>query len=279
MFVENLRQLGLGEKEISVYLALISTGPVPVRGLAQKAGVNRGTTYDILKALMDEGLVSYYKQYNRSDKKQYFIAEPPQKLLEAVENKKRGLETLKLELKKSLPEIESLYEKSGAKPVAKYYEGSSGLRIILQDVIATMKLNSPNPSLEKRGTPSLLSPFGRSLRQREGGGEFSPMYFVYSSADIKEYLYKAYPDFNDDRIKAGIRNQVIAFEQGGELAGLDERKCLSKVHDAPTYMLIYNGKVAMISLSGSGQPVGVIMEDMGLYQTQKIIFEFVWSKL
>ena len=255
MFVENLRQLGLGEKEISVYLALISTGPVPVRGLAQKAGVNRGTTYDILKALMDEGLVSYYKQYNRSDKKQYFIAEPPQKLLEAVENKKRGLETLKLELKKSLPEIESLYEKSGAKPVAKYYEGSSGLRVILQDVLGSF----PSPG--------------------DGEGSRERSYYVYSSADIKEYLYKAYPDFNDDRIKAGIRNQVIAFEQGGELAGLDERKCLSKVHDAPTYMLIYNGKVAMISLSGSGQPVGVIMEDMGLYQTQKIIFEFVWSKL
>ncbi|OGX31022.1 MAG: hypothetical protein A2787_06565 [Omnitrophica WOR_2 bacterium RIFCSPHIGHO2_01_FULL_48_9] len=36
--------------------------------------------------------------------------------------------------------------------------------------------NSPNPSLEKRGTPSLLSPFGRSLRQREGGGELKILY-------------------------------------------------------------------------------------------------------
>lgn len=247
MFVENLRQLGLGEKEISVYLALISAGPTPVRTLAQKAGVNRGTTYDILKGLIDEGLVSYYKQYNRSDKKQYFIAEPPQNILDAIENKKRSLESLKLDLKKSLPEIESLYEKSGAKPVAKYYEGSSGLRIILQDVIATMKQ----------------------------GGE----YYVYSSADIKEYLYKAYPNFNDDRIEGGIANKVIAFGKGGELAGLDQRKCLVQEHDAPTYMLIYNGKVAMISLSGSGEPVGVIMEDQGLYETQKMIFEFVWHKL
>lgn len=262
MIVENLLQFGLDEKEISVYLSLISLGPAPAGSISRKSQVNRGTTYDILERLREEGLVSFYKQYQhglgqdgKDQKKQYFVAEPPQKLVNAIENKKRNLDTLKLHISKSLPELESLYEKSGARPVAKYYEGSAGLRIILQDVLAS------------------LSQFGRGT---EGEGM---TYYVYSSADIKNYLYKAYPNFNKDRLKAKISNQVIAFGKGGELVGLDERRCMSEKDSTPTYMIIYAGKVAMISLSATGEPAGVIIEDQGLYETQKMIFEFVWNKL
>src|SRR3989344_5927610 len=86
MIVENLRQFGLNEKEISVYLSLISLGRSPVRLVAKEAKVNRGTTYDILKNLVELGLVSYYKDYGKEDKPQYFVAEPPRKLLDAIDN-------------------------------------------------------------------------------------------------------------------------------------------------------------------------------------------------
>ena len=249
MIVENLRQFGLGDKEISVYLSLISLGPSPVRLIAKQAGVNRGTTYDILKGLLELGLVSYYKHYREEDKRQYFVAEPPQKLLDAVENKKRGLETLKVHMTKALPELESMYEKSGARPVVKYYEGNSGIKTILQDVLATM-------SRQKIKT-----------------------YYVYSSADIRDYLYKAYPHFTEQRIKEKIPVKAIAIGRGGELLGLDERKWLSEVEGSPTYELIYSGKVAMITVDAAKQPVGVIVEDDGLYRTQEMVFQKLWQVL
>lgn len=247
--VENLRQFGLNEKEISVYLSLISLGPSPVRAISERAGINRGTTYDILKALIGTGLVSFYQQHGKASGKQFFVAEPPEKLLDAIEQKKRTLDNLKLQVSKAMPEMQLLYEKSGAKPAAKYYEGSAGVRLILQDVIGTM-----SKSLDKQ-------------------------YYVYSSSDIRNYLYKAYPNFNKDRIKAGIANQVISFGKGGELAGLDERKWIGEDHGSPTYILIYHNKVAMISLTASREPIGVIIEDVGLYETQKMIFKSLWEKL
>lgn len=269
MIVENLRQFGLNEKEISVYLSLISLGPSPVRLIASKAATNRGTTYDILKNLMDLGLVSYYKQYSKSSKKQYFVAEPPRKLLDAVEAKRRNFDSLKLEIGQAIPELESLYEKSGARPVVKYYEGTAGLRIILQDVLATLNgQDLPQPLLMRRGERG-----GRS-----GDAELKK-YYVYSSADIKQYLYKAFPNFNKDRLQKQISNQVIAFGKGGELAGLDERKWIDRNHDSPTYIIIYSGKVAMISLDATSNPVGVIIENQALYETQKMLFEFNWTKL
>ena len=44
-----LSKFGLSDKEIEVYLTLLSLGPAPVRKIAIESGVNRGTTYDILK--------------------------------------------------------------------------------------------------------------------------------------------------------------------------------------------------------------------------------------
>ena len=247
--VENLLHFGLNEKEVSVYLALISLGPSPVRLVAKQSGVNRGTTYDILKNLIKLGLVSFYKQYGKEDKRQYFVAEPPQRLIDSVENKKRELEGVKMQFNKLLPELESLYEKSGAKPVVKYYEGFSGIKIILQDV-----LNTTSVQTEKA-------------------------YYVFSSADIREYIHKAFPRYSEERIAKKIRVKAIAIGKGGEELGLDERKWLSEEQSSPTYVLIYSGKVAMISVDAVKNPVGVIIQDPGLYQTQEMVFKKLWEKI
>lgn len=249
MIVENLLQFGLNEKEVSVYMSLISLGPAPVREIAKLAGVNRGTTYDILNNLINIGLVSFYKHYQKEEKRQYFVAEPPQKLVDAIENKKRNLETLKLQINKSIPELEAMYEKSGAKPVVKYYEGFGGIRMILRDVIETIKQTK------------------------------NKIYYVYSSADIRDYLYQAYPDFNEHRIENKISVKAIAIGQGGELAGLDQRKWLSEADGSPTYVLIYDSKVAMVTIDATKRPVGVVVENHGLYQTQEMIFNKLWNTL
>ena len=240
-----LKNFGLNDKESSVYLALVELGPSPVRVLAQKSKVNRGTTYDILKALQKQGLVSFYDTQTH----QHFVAEPPEKLLLALEDRQRGIEEVKKQIADSLPELKSIFEKEGGRPVIKLYEKHKGIRSILEDVLATTKTSA------------------------------GKLYYAYSSADVKNELYKGYGDFNKDRLKAKVANRVIAFGKGGELAGLDERKWMPGEHVSPTYIIIYPGKVAMISLASSGQPVGVIVEDAGLYNTQKIIFEFNWSNL
>lgn len=240
-----LKNFGLNDKEIAVYLALVELGPSPVRVVAIKSKVNRGTTYDILKSLQNVGLVTFYDTKTH----QYFSAEPPEKLLSALDDRQREINEVKNQIRESLPQLKSLFEKQGGKPVIKLHEGHKGLRFILEDVLTTVSLGA-----EK-------------------------MYYVYSSADVRNELYKGYSDFNKDRIKAKIQNRVISFGKGGELVGLDERKWINAEHGSPTYIIIYPGKVAMISLSRSGEPVGVIIEDQALYQTQKMIFEFNWKAL
>ncbi|MAF14015.1 MAG: transcriptional regulator [Parcubacteria group bacterium] len=244
--IENiLKTLGLSDKEVKVYLSCLKAGPSSVRKIAEIADINRGTTYDILKSLIEQGLISYYHK----DKKQYFIAEDPEKLKDTLDRKKQELEKTKKSVDQIIPELKSIYNKAGAKPVAKFYDGYSGIKLILQDVIS-----SSNEIAEKE-------------------------YYVFSSSAIKDYLYNVYPEFSDDRIKKGIKVKVISIGPGGETRGLDERKWLTKKESAPTYIIIYSDKLAMISVDDNQKPIGVIIEDKNIYQTQKMTFEFIWGKL
>lgn len=240
-----LKQLGFTEKEVSVYLALLNQGPSSVRSIASEAKVNRGTTYDILKSLIKKGLVSYYHQ----DTHQYFLAEDPERLNNLVNDKIDALAHSKKDLEHLMPEFKTLYNKPEAKPVVKYYEGPKGIKVILEDV-----LNVVAEAEEKQ-------------------------YYVYSASDVRKHLYKDFPNFAKERIKLKIRCQVMAVGSGGELWGMDERKWISKDAGSPTYIIIYQGRMAMISLNKQGQTMGIIISDEGIWKTNKMIFEHIWQTI
>ncbi len=243
--VQILKKLGFDEKEIRVYLILISLGPSPVRKIAQAAGVNRGTTYDIVKQLMKNGLVTFYHK----EKKQYFIAEDPAKLERHLDGRLEEMRQLKEKIKAVIPELQSLYNRGGEKPVVRYYEGFAGIKNILQSILETMSKEDPKE------------------------------YCVYSSADIRELLYKNFPTFTKERIKRGIGVRVIALGEGGAEQPLSKRKWLSREAGAPAYSIIYGSNTAHIALDSAAVPRGVVVEDPHIAHTHKVIFERLWSTL
>lgn len=242
-----LKKIGLSDKEALVFEALMELGPSPVKEVARRAKVNRGTAYDVLKSLSGQGLISHYETKTH----QHFVAEPPQKLLRVVEEKQESLKLIKNEIKEDLPEIESLYKKRGGRPIVKLYEGKNGIRTILEDVLSVMEKSKQK------------------------------VYYVYSSSTVRKNVYEAMPDYSKKRIAKKIRVKTIALGNGGQLFGLDERKWmqLPEAGLKPVYELIYAGKVAHISLDNSASPVGVVIEDREIFETQKMIFEFNWGKL
>ena len=61
-YIQELTNLGLKDKEASVYLSCLELGPSPVQPIARKAKVVRATTYVILESLMNMGLVTKFKE-------------------------------------------------------------------------------------------------------------------------------------------------------------------------------------------------------------------------
>ena len=211
-------------------MALLRLGPSSVRVLAEKCGLNRGTTYDALKWLQDVNVVGYYKK----ESKQHFVAENPEKLHDMVRLQESELRQVDIQLDKFIPELSALHSRGGERPVARYYE-KGGIREILEDVLVTCEQDA------------------------------EAEYRIYSAAGIREYLYDGFPTFSDARIAKGISVKVIAIGKGGELRGMDERKWLKTEDETPTYIIIYPGKTAYISLNAKNEPVGVVIENEGVY--------------
>ena len=237
-------KLGFGAHEEKIYRHLLQNGASSIRQIAGDTGVNRGTVYEALKTLTDRGLVSH------SDKKQkqQFIAEDPAILKTLLKEEQEKMADIRKELTKELPDLAVLYQTKHESPTIKIHEGHAGTKFILEDVLRTME-NEP----EK-------------------------LYRVYSAANIREYLYYNFASFSERRIKLGVKAKVIAVGAGGETRGLDERRWITMKRGAPAYVIIYGKKMAIISLS-DGRPHSVVVEDTGLADIQKLVFDSLWSKL
>lgn len=242
--IHALRSLGIKEKAARVYRATLERGPAPVRTIAAEVALNRQTTYDLLKELMTHGLVSYY----HVEKRQHFVAEDPEKLLHLASLRRAEIDACEHHLATVLPELKSVYRRPGEKPVAKFFEGTHGIATILRDVLETVEHVEP----------------------RE--------YLVYSSRDIRSSLYQAFPNFTEERVHRNIPVRVLALGGGGGAdQTLAERRDIRGHEGAPTYRIIYGSKTAFISLNRSGTTVGVIIEDSGIAQTERVIFEVLWK--
>jgi len=244
MDISIFKKLGFTEKVAKIYLTLITLGPTSVRNLAKKTEFNRGTVYDGLKWLKEVGLVNYFEK----ESKQFFVAEDPDKLYDLVAKQTEQIQDVGKKMKDVVLELRSVYDKGGERPLSRYYEKGE-IRKILEQVLSAC----------------------------EQSGEM--MYRVYSDAGIRDYLYDGFESFSDARIAKGIKVKVISIGGGGELRGLDQRKWLEIKKDSPTYIIIYPGNSAYISLNSQGDLVGVVIENEAVYQTQKGIFDSLWENL
>ena len=145
-----------------------------------------------------------------------------------------------------------MFENRGGRPKTSLYEGLKGIRSILEDLLDRV--------------------------EKEKG----KTYYVYSAANLRKNVYLAMPDFSNSRIKRGIKVKTIALGSGGQLVGLDERKWLTTGESEnfrATYELIYGGKVTHLSLDAQSNPIGIVIENAGIFETQKAIFESLWDNL
>jgi len=255
MNISILKKLGFSDKYAKVYLALLRLGPSSVRSLAAEAELNRGTTYDSLKWLQEKGVVTFYKK----DTKQHFVAEPPEKLHTLLREQQEELSRTDQELSQFVTELDALHHSGEARPVARYY-GPDELYRILEDILEVTEASEENK------------------------------YRVYSTEGIRKYLYKDFQTFSDVRVARGIEVKAIAIGDGGELRGLDERKWLDTRdhsraagmdlhHPSPTYIMIYPGKTAYVSLDQNNQPMGVVIENAGISDMQTLVFDQLWQTL
>lgn len=121
-----LQGLGLEDREIKIYLALLELAESTVLPIAKKAGIKRTYAYDILDSLIKKGLVSYIEKNGR----RHYIAEDPKKIEHMLKEKLERFRDV-------LPEIRSIYNHAAGKPKVRFYEGAENFKQLYEEIAHT----------------------------------------------------------------------------------------------------------------------------------------------
>jgi sugar-specific transcriptional regulator TrmB len=244
---ELLKELGFAESDAETYWALLNLETVSIRRVAQQSGINRGTTYEAIKRLQSAGLVNA----RRSGQREYYSAESPEKIHDLIRDRRKELWQVQQRAQHLIPELLARKSRPQGRPLVRYYEDDEGIVAILRDVLQTC------------------------------GQLDVPEYYVYSSRPMRQYLYRSFPEFTDRRIRENIAVKVIAVGEGGDPAAVSERKWITEPNEAgvSSYTIIYDNKIASISMSNDFAPYGVVIEDPGAAAMQKLLFNQLWDSI
>jgi sugar-specific transcriptional regulator TrmB len=125
-----LIDLGLTDKEASIYLGALALGPTTILKIAQNSGLKRTTAYSIIESLKQKGLINIEIR----GWKKLFVAENPKKLKSLLEEKKQSLE-------ETLPNFLSIYNTKGDENAIKYFEGLTSVKSVYNSLIEDIKSN------------------------------------------------------------------------------------------------------------------------------------------
>ncbi len=120
--LDSLRNIGLTASEAKVYNTLLETGKNTASGILSKSRLNSGRIYEILESLKNKGLVSSIKE----GKKKKFIASPPERVLDYLNEKIQDIKDKMGEFEKELPKLKQNFESNQQEIDAELFIGIKG---------------------------------------------------------------------------------------------------------------------------------------------------------
>jgi sugar-specific transcriptional regulator TrmB len=234
---ETLHDLGLEPKEASIYLALLELGEATVLNVSKKARVKRPTAYVVLQALETKGFVAKVLR----EKKIFYTAEHPEKLV--VESQLRTKE-----LKKALPQLESLMKKEG-EPRVMIYEGKEELDRAYDDAFVQKGelLFMSTIKIAKESFPKSF----RKLEYKTFSSDFHYRELVDESEYGKKYAEESRGKYRQIRF---IPKELLPFD---------------------TDIGIFGNNVVITSAKGKYFTVRIESEEIA--HAFRVIFEMMWQ--
>ena len=125
---EILKEIGLQDSEIKVYLSLLKLKEATASQITQYTGLHRSNVYDIIEKLKERGLVSFIIKNNVK----YFRASSPERILDYLKEKEEKIKLI-------LPELISISKEKEENIKVEIYKGKEGIKTILSDILKENK--------------------------------------------------------------------------------------------------------------------------------------------
>lgn len=253
---EELTAIGLSDKEVACYLALLQSGTRVTSFIARKTGLNRGTTYVALHSLLEKGLVIK----NTKRKVQYFTAQEPSHLLQYLDWKEKEVQGHKERVQSVMTQLTALTNPLTTRPRVEFFEGVNGARTVFEDTLTSEE---------------------KTLRA------------FLSIGDVADFLGAEYfDDYTNRRIRAGYTLHAIrTLEKDKEAVARSDlaRRYMTSKKDRreiryvsedlafPITTYIYDHKLSIIS--SRSEDFALTIQSKELYEMQKKLFSLIWESL
>jgi len=126
-----LREIGLTESEIKVYLALLELGSTTTGPIVDKSGVSSSKIYEILEKLAKKGLVSHIIKAGTK----HFEASDPERIMDYLEEKKNSLTDQIRSVKTILPQLEIKRQLTEHISEATIFKGFRGIQTAFKELL------------------------------------------------------------------------------------------------------------------------------------------------
>jgi len=237
-----LEKIGFNKKESDIYLVCLKHGPESITNIARLAGYKRSTLYNLIEGLSRKGFLVLI----RRNKRTYYDATKPRKLLTVLRAKERELEKL-------MPELEKIKTSKRIIPQIKIYETEENIRDLYDEIYNSFSIKEE-------------------------------VCFLTSISDLEKYAPFVLKNFNTASEKNKnykIRELIFADEAGKKyVRNSKKKKVKHAIKLLPTDFLIYNdivifkNKAALFSFKK--RIIATLIDYQEMTQTIKSLYEWAW---
>lgn len=244
MDISKLKQIGLTDSEIKVYLALLELGSSSKGNIVKKSKVASSKIYELLDKLIEKGLVSYVIKSGTK----YFEAANPKRILDYVTEKERKIKKQKEEIEALLPELELKRSMAGIGSETQVFKSMKGAKTSFDDILNELKK----------------------------GDE----YYVLGISKSTPHFERFVINFHKKRAKEGIKCKIIVNEVAKEIGDklnkikLTKIRYLQKELFTPFVFIIYKNKT-LISIGLD--EIFIQIKSENLAEGLKNYAEYMWK--
>ena len=244
----NLKNLGLTNNEINIYLFLFSVWKSPASNIANRTNIKRVTAYAALDTLEDKWLITKIKINNI----QLFSCLDPEKLTD-IFSKRINQERVKLAVaEKIIPFLQEIRWKNVSKPKVSFFEWTDWILSIFQESLQS-KSEIKAFITTKNISPKLLTYLNTTYaRLRKKHWIFSKVIATKKSFTI-EYQKKDKDELRETKL---IPENILEID---------------------TEIDIFDDKVAFLWVKEEDE-IWVLIQNESIANTMRKIFDTIWSK-
>jgi sugar-specific transcriptional regulator TrmB len=235
---KDLKEAGLDDSEIQVYLACLSGGEQNVKEISQHTGIIRTTVYGIADSLTRKGIISVV---NKEGEKTYHAAKP-EEFLNILDGRRQKIEALIPELSRYTPMLAAIHK-------VEFFEGRNGVKAITNDL-----LSKPN---------TLVKVVGAGRKWYDFSQSFAAVYYRKK----KERGVRTVTILSDTPDERSFAKSALA--KNSEFRFMKNMQCTNVA------MFIYQDKVSFVSYEDS--PRGFIITDSAFNLVQNMFFSQLWT--